>query len=262
MGEDTPMQLVGNGVISSGQLNTNIGTASQVNFICGQLPQADSRINIFHHIPQNLWLAVGASLNGGIVMKWLQNNILSGYSSFSEMSKAAARSKAGANGVVMLPFLNGERSPYMDEQAKAILFGMTLSTNQNDIIRAAMESIVFSFRDCIQVFQEMGLSMKEEIVASGGGAKSPVWLQIQADILQKVIKLTKEEEDASKGAALAAGVGCGIYQSLEEARDITVKWSDVVYEPNKNNKAVYDERFSVYQLIYKQNKELFVSKMI
>ncbi len=256
-GGDTPMQLAGNGVVTPGQLNTNIGTASQINCICSDLPKTDLRINLFHHISQKSWIAAGASLNGGIVMKWLQNNVLSGFSSFSDMSKAAATSKAGANGVIMLPFLNGERAPYMDEYAKAILFGMTLSNDQNDIIRAAMESVVFSFRDCISVFQEMGLPMQEEIVASGGGAKSPIWLQIQADILQKTIKVTKEDEDASKGAVLAAGVGCGIYKSMEEAKTATIQWSDRIYEPNEKNRLVYDESFAVYQKLYRQNKALF-----
>ncbi len=170
-GGDTPMQIVGNGIVKSGQLNTNIGTANQINCVCDFLPKFDARVNLFHHIPQNGWIGVGAGLNGGILMKWLQNNVFTGYQSFSQMSGVAAESPAGANGLVWLPFLNGERSPYMDENAKAILFGMSLAHTREDIIRAAMESVVFSFRDCMRVFEEIHLPMQEEVIASGGGSK-------------------------------------------------------------------------------------------
>lgn len=257
-GGDTPMQLVGNGIIRNGQLNTNIGTANQINCICGFLPEADPRVNIFHHIPKQSWIVAGAGLNGGIVMKWLQNNVFTGFNSFEQMSQAAELSPAGANGIVWLPFLNGERSPYMNENAKAILFGMTLSHTRNDIIRAAMESVVFSFRDCIEVFKNTGLDIQEEIIASGGGAKSRLWLQMQADILQKAIRVTEGDEDAGKGAAIAAGVGCGLYASLEEGCARAVHFSEQIYEPDVTKSGVYDERFQTYLALYENNKKLFV----
>ena len=256
-GGDTPMQLVGNGIVGSGQLNTNIGTANQINCICSALPKLDPRINIFHHIPQDTWLAVGAGLNGGILMKWLQNNVFTGYRNFEQMSEAAAKSPAGAKGLVWLPFLNGERSPYMDENARAILFGMTLAHTREDIIRAAMESVVFSFRDCMGVFEELRLPMEEELTASGGGSKSGLWLQMQADILQKPIKVTEGDEDACKGAAIAAGVGCGIYATLEEGCLAAVRFCDVVYEPLAKNREVYENAFHTYLALYRNNKELF-----
>lgn len=256
-GGDTPMQLVGNGMLSPGQLNTNIGTASQINGIFRSLPQTDGRINIFHHIPEHIWLAVGAGLNGGIIMKWLQNNIFRGYENFDQMSRAASESPPGAGGVVCLPFLNGERSPYMDGNAKAILYGLTLSHTRNDIIRAAMESVVYSFRDCINVFRDMELPVGDEIIASGGGAKSDLWLQMQADILQKTILTTEEEEEACKGAAISAGVGCGIYASLEEGCLATVHLSCRRFEPQMQNSVIYEERFQTYLALYQNNKVLW-----
>ncbi len=257
-GGDTPMQIVGNGIVKSGQLNTNIGTANQINCVCDFLQKFDARVNLFHHIPQNGWIGVGAGLNGGILMKWLQNNVFTGYQSFSQMSGVAAESPAGANGLVWLPFLNGERSPYMDENAKAILFGMSLAHTREDIIRAAMESVVFSFRDCMRVFEEIHLPMQEEVIASGGGSKSTLWLQMQADILQRPIRVTKGDEEACKGAAIAAGVGCGVYASLEEGCRAAVRFGDRMYEPQVKNKEVYDKAFGIYLELYQNNKTLFV----
>lgn len=257
-GGDTPMQLVGNGIVRTGQLNTNIGTANQINCICGFLPKLDPRINIFHHIPEDAWIAVGAGLNGGILMKWLQNNVFTGYRSFEQMSEAAAESPAGASGLVWLPFLNGERSPYLDENARAILFGMTLAHTRDDIIRAAMESVVFSFRDCMRVFEELGLPMEEEIIASGGGSKSGLWLQMQADILGRPIRVMEGDEDACKGAAIAAGVGCGVYASLQEGCLAAVRPGGRIYEPQAENREVYEKAFQTYLELYRRNKPLFV----
>lgn len=257
-GGDTPMQLVGNGIVKRGQLNTNIGTANQINCVCDVLPKPDPRINMFHHIPPETWVAAGAGLNGGILMKWLQNNVFTGYENFEQMSGAAGKSPAGAKGLVWLPFLNGERSPYMDENAKAILFGMTLAHTREDILRAAMESVVFSFRDCMRVFEEMGLPMAEEIVASGGGSKSGLWLQIQADVLGRPVRVMEGDEEACKGAAIAAGVGCGVYASLQEGCLKTVHYSDRIYEPRTENREVYEKAFHTYLELYQNNKALFM----
>lgn len=256
-GGDTPMMLTGNGVIGDMQISTNIGTASQICYVCPFVPATGGKLNTFHHIPADKWISVGASLNGGVVLEWLRSTLLAKSAGFQDMDKIAQKSAPGANGVVMLPFLSGERSPYLDENAKGIFFGLTLSTTINDIIRSAMESIVFSFRNSMSVFKELNYSMKDEIIASGGGARSPLWLQLQADILQKTIRVNNGEEEACKGAALAAGVGCGIYDSLEQACSCVQKLSTVIYEPNPKNIAVYDHNFAIYRSLYENNKTLF-----
>lgn len=256
-GGDTPMLLTGNGVIVAGQLSTNIGTASQINCVCDAVPKSGDKLNTFHHIPSKRWISVGASLNGGIILKWLRSTFLPAIDGFQGMDAFANKSVPGAHGLVLLPFLCGERSPYLDENAKGILFGITLSTNLNDIIRSAMEGVVYSFKDCMRVFEEQKFSMQDEIIASGGGSRSPLWLQMQADILQKTIRVNEGEEEACKGAAIAAGVGCGMYSSLEQACNVVQRLSSVVYEPNLANQSVYEAGFAAYRELYKNNKDLF-----
>lgn len=256
-GGDTPMLLAGNGIVSEGELTTNIGTASQINCICRQAPEGWRHLNVFHHASKDLWFSAGASLNGGLVLKWARDVLMGGSISFSDMDRYAEASVPGANGVVLLPFLCGERAPYLDPNAKAILFGLKLSNTKADIVRSIMESVIYSFRDCMEVFSTLGLNMDNSITASGGGAKSPVWLQMQADILKKRIIVKCEAVEAARGAAIAAGVGIGIYASYDEASQkmpISIK---AVYEPNPENFAIYDRRFETYQNIYRRNKGLF-----
>lgn len=173
------------------------------------------------------------------------------------MTALAEKVPAGAEGLVFLPFLCGERSPYMDAKAKGIFFGLGLIHKREHMIRACMESVIYSFLDCMKVFEEIGIPMENKIIASGGGARSALWLQMQADILQKEIYTTKGREEACIGAAIAAGVGCGIYGSLEEGCAAVVKMDDRVYEPSRENYEVYMKNFETYRKVYRSNKELF-----
>jgi xylulokinase len=255
-GGDTPMQLLGNGVILPGQLSTNIGTASQINCITQGEPAADLRFNVFRHIPENRWIRAGAGLNGGIVLKWLKNTFFSSLD-YKEMDRLAAKSPAGAKGLVLLPFLCGERSPYMDPDAKGILFGLQLSHTKEDMIRCAMESVAYSFRDCLEIFRQADISLKGPIIASGGGASSPLWAQIQADVLGMEVLVRDSQEQAARGAAIAAAVGCGEYHSLEEGCKAAVSSHGTIYEPNLKNHTVYQEGFSIYRSLYQNNQGLF-----
>ena len=256
-GGDSPMQLVGNGLVSEGQLCTNIGTASQINYICRNPLNVWNKLNTFHHIPDNLWITVGASLNGGIALKWAKKAFFDNHVDFNGMDMLAKDSKPGANGVVFLPFLCGERSPYMNPDAKGILYGLTISTEQHDIVRSIMESVVFSFRDCLEVILANGQKTDDVIIAAGGGARSPLWLQIQADVLKKEIRVFDEAIEAAKGACLTAAVGAGLYSSFEEAAAELAPHKFTSYYPDPANFSVYDDRFEVYRSLYRNNVNLF-----
>ncbi|MBR5508782.1 MAG: xylulokinase [Lachnospiraceae bacterium] len=257
-GGDSPMQLTGSGVIHPGQLVTNIGTASQINCITDRVySDFYFRLNTFCHVAQDRWITMGAGLNGGMVLKWLKQNVFRDITSYDEMSSLASQAPAGAEGLVFLPFLCGERSPYMDARAKGILFGMSLLHTREHIVRACMESIIYSFFDCVKVFEELGIPMQDKIIASGTGTRSSLWLQMQADILQKEVHTTKGAEESCMGAAIAAGVGCGIYGSLEEGCAAVVRMDERVYEPQRDNYEVYMNNFELYRRIYQNNKELF-----
>lgn len=256
-GGDTPTLLAGNGLVSAGNLSTNIGTASQINCICAGVPEVWQHLNAFHHVADDLWIITGASLNGGIVLKWARDTLLGGTLDFEKMDALAEASPPGANGTILLPFLCGERAPYLDPKAKAVLFGLRLATTREDIIRSVMESVVYSFRDCMELLPDMDDGISHSVIASGGGVHSPVWLQMQADILKKSILVKNRAVEAAKGAAMAAGVGVGIYASFQEASQQAVPKTAKIYEPNPRNFSVYDERFQTYRAIYKSNRHLF-----
>ncbi|MBC8569370.1 xylulokinase [Zongyangia hominis] len=255
-GSDTTVQSVGNGLIRPGYVISNIGTASQV-ICCVNHPVYDRKLrtNTFCYPREDLWIVFGASLNGGIAQKWLRDNIFhtGNYRALDEMAETIP---AGSEGLLFLPYLCGERLPCLDPQARGMYLGLTVKHTQAHLIRAVMEGMVFALRDGLEIFKELGISA-DKIIASGGGTKSPLLLQIQADIYGKDIYTTQSKDQASFGAALCAGVGVGLFKSLEEACDNLITLSPVVTHPNPDNVKVYNEMYPLYAELYSRNKELF-----
>lgn len=256
-GGDSLMQLVGNGVVRAGQINTNIGTASQINCITDARPDVVGELNSFHHVVDDLWVRCGASLNGGIVLKWARSLFFHDSIRYSDLDAMAANATPGSGGIVFLPFICGERSPYLDDKAKGILFGLSLSSSPDEFVRSILESVVYSFRDCMRFFDSGIVASNEYIIASGGGAKSRLWLQLQADILGKPIRINTTSVEAAKGAAICAGVGIGVYESISDACAQVVHLSDELIEPDDKVRRIYDERFETYLELYSRNRELF-----
>jgi xylulokinase len=198
---------------------------------------------------------MGAHLSGGVALKWLKNNVL-GMDSFDEMNVCAGRVPAGSEGLLFLPYLNGERTPHNDPDAKAVYLGMTLKHTKDHLIRSTMEGIVYSMKESLSILKELGIRA-DRVIASGGGAKSPLFLQIQADMYDCPIYTNREKEQASLGAAITAAVGCGVFGSLEEACRRMVRLNEEVTEPNPEHVRVYEEEFLRFREIYRANKSLF-----
>lgn len=252
-GGDAIMQSVGNGIIKPGVISSNIGTAGQLtSAVASPVFDKQYRTNTFCHSKEDLWIIYGAHLNGGIVLKWLRNNYFPQFT-FREFDKAASEIPAGSEGILFLPYLSGERTPYHDPFAKGILYGMTLNHNYKHMIRAAMEGVIFSLRLSLEIFKELNIPI-EQVVASGGGAKSSVWIQMQADIFNKDIYTVSSDEAACTGAAIVAGVGVEIYKSIEQACFRIVKYNQAVTLPNLKNVKVYDEAFEKFKMLYQNNK--------
>lgn len=254
-GGDQPMQAVGNGMIGPGIICANIGTGSQLSCVVDR-PLFDPayRTNTFCHVG-GTWTIMGASLNGGIALNWLRDNFFQG-NGYASLNHSIEEVPAGSDGLIFLPYLAGERSPHMDSKAKAIFFGLTLRHNYKHFARAVMEGVTFSLREAMEIFYELGISC-DRVVASGGGAKSRCWLQIQADILGKEIYTSKCKEEACLGAAMIAGVGAGVYRSLGEACDQLVSYREEVIYPQRKNCEVYENQFQKYRQIYPCNRSLF-----
>lgn len=255
-GGDSLMMELGNGMIKNGLMASTIGTACHLTCAL-ESPVYDPllRTNTWCHAGERLWSISGAHLSGGVVLKWLKNNILE-MGSFDEMNECAAKIPAGSEGLLFLPYLNGERTPHNDPNARAVYLGMTLKHTKEHLIRAAMEGIVYSMKESYAILQSLGIP-GNRIIASGGGAKSALLRQIQADMYDCPVYTNREKEQASLGAAITASVGCGYFKDYEEACERMVKLKDEVTEPNPEHVRIYNEEFKRFREIYKANKKLF-----
>lgn len=258
-GGDTLMQGVGNGIIAPGVFAANIGTACQISGGFHE-PVYDKkfRTNTFCHIKEDMWMMMGAHLSGGVALKWLMDQILE-LESFEDMTSLASAAPAGSEGLVFLPYLNGERTPYNDPNAKGIYFGMTLKHGRAHMIRSTMEGIVFGLRTSLEIFKGLGIGY-HKIVASGGGARGQLFLEMQADIFDCEIYTNQGNEQAGIGAAITAAVACEEYADYEEACGKIVHMKEEVVIPNRENQKYYEEQFAVFRELYGHNKDLFALK--
>jgi len=256
-GGDQSMQAVGNGVIRPGILSSTIGTGGQL-FITIDKFTYDPKLRIHtfcHAIPDHYHLE-GAILSAGLSLKWLKENILHTLDAYPILDREVEKISAGSEGVIFLPYLLGERSPYMNPQARGVFFGLSLKHHQTHLMKAVMEGVVFALRDCLEVFEELGIKI-EQVIASGGGAKSRVWRQIQADIFNKEISMTHSIEPAAMGAAILAGIGVGIYKDVEDGCRKVVKLKEEKTKPIPENVDMYNKRFEIYKYLYQDLKEDF-----
>ncbi len=255
-GGDQFMQAVGNGIVTPGIASLTIGTGGQV-FTPSTEPLYDKqlRTHTFAHSIQGMWGIMGASLASGLSLKWLKNNIL-GLSTYQEMNAFAEKVEAGSEGVVYLPYLTGERTPHMDSYAKGMFFGLKYRHSREHLIRAVMEGVAFSLRDSVEIFKSLGIHPKK-FVAAGGGATSEIWLKIQASILQTEIYTSKTVEQAAFGAAIVAGVGSGMFSTIQQACEQLITYNDTPIYPEKDTVEKYENTYQLYKDIYIQNKELY-----
>jgi len=256
-GGDQSMQAVGNGVIKPGILSSTIGTGGQLFTTIDKFTYDPKlRVHTFCHAIPNSYHLQGAILSAGLSLKWLKENILHTIDSYPIFDEEVEKIRAGSGGVIFLPYLLGERSPYMNPQARGVFFGLSLKHQRVHLIKAVMEGVVFALRDCLEVFEELGIKI-EQVIASGGGAKSRVWRQIQADIFNKEISMTQSIEQAAMGAAILAGVGVGIYKNTEEGCKKAVKPKKEKIKPIPENVDIYNKQFEIFKSLYQDLKKDF-----
>ena len=248
-GGDQVMQGIGNGVTAIGQASVNIGTSGQVSFLSDRAVRNPSlSTNTFCGYKQGRFITMGAIMNAGLCLKWWRN--LSGQSDYERLNADVNAVRPGSGGVVFLPYLNGERTPHLNPDLSGAFIGTNLSTGLPEMTRAVMEGVTYALNQCIELCGGLGLTVKDEIVASGGGARSDVWLQIQADVFDLPVKVAKTQEQAGLGAAIAAGTGAGIYAGIEEGCARTVRYRDEVFLPDSARHAVYKEYYALFKELY------------
>lgn len=248
---DQPAQSIGNGVIGPGRIISNIGTGGQISAFSSR-PAYDKKLrtNTFCHAIRNAWTIFGATLCSGMSLSWAKNKVFR-VGSYEEINAAVAAVSPGADGLIYLPYLSGERTPHMNPDARGVFFGMTLGQEQGHFLRAVMEGVTYSLRDCLGILQELGIDAPE-IIASGGATASPQWMQMQADILGKPVRVSRVKEQACLGSCLLAAVGTGVLPSLEEACGRFAVMDERVYLPDAANADVYREGYDTYRRLYER----------
>jgi xylulokinase len=247
-GGDQVMQAIGNGVTGPGKATVNIGSSGQVCFQCERpIRNPELSTNTFCSFRRGKWITMGATMSAGLSLKWFTG--LFGKVDYAALNGEIARLGPGSGGLIFLPYLNGERTPHVNPDLSGAFFGINLSTDKFQMARAVMEGVAYSLMQCIEVCGRLGLNASE-LIASGGGARSAPWLQLQADIYGIPLKTSVNQEQAGTGAAIAAGVGVGVFGSMEEACARVVKYNDKVYVPNRENNRAYQDYYALFKKIY------------
>ncbi|MFG0263505.1 MAG: xylulokinase [Novipirellula sp. JB048] len=257
---DCAAGAVGNGVVEQGVLSTSIGT-SGVMFVHSDQPQFDvaGRLHTFCHAVRGKWHMMGVNLTSGGALQWWVDSVLQGLAGIDRAERFAAATAeaqaiaAGSDGLLFLPYLNGERTPHADPHARGSFVGMNLTHTRGHLTRSVMEGITFALRDSLQIIESLWVPVRQ-LRASGGGSKSAFWRQMQADVFGKTMTRLQVEQGPAFGVALLAAVGDGAYSSIESACHATIK---IAEENNPDPKAAasYNRLFPIYRELYGRLKD-------
>jgi xylulokinase len=249
---DQAAGAIGMGVVKPGMVSATIGTSGVV-FAATARPSLDplGRIHTFCHAIPERWHVMGVTQAAGLSLRWFRDQFGAGLDDSRdpyERLTDEASVPAGSDGLLWAPYLMGERTPHLDPNARGALIGLTASHTRAQVIRAILEGVAFSLRDTLTIFKEIEVPI-ERIRLGGGGARSTLWRQIQADVYGQPVEVLAAEEGAAYGAALLAGVGSGAWSSVDEACEAAVSVSAQI-DPDKDNAALMDEQYQRYRAIY------------
>jgi xylulokinase len=213
------------------------------------IPDPEGRVHLFCHVDGGYHL-LGVTLAAGGSLRWYRDTFAP-HITYTDLMDMAQRALPGARGILFLPHLSGERSPHLDPDTRGAWVNLSLAHTQADLTRAVLEGVAFSLREALAVISE--ITPVHQLLATGGGARSSIWLQILADVLQTQLIAPKAEEGAAYGAAILARVGVGAYPNLEAAFKMLPQDSNTV-QPQVN--PVYEEAFKRYSLLYEALKAI------
>jgi xylulokinase len=252
-GGDQAAGAVGMGIVRAGTVSATIGTSGVV-FAASDKPALDraGRVHTFCHAVPGRWHVMGVTQGAGLSLRWFRDQFGAGTEDgrdpYERITAEAATVAPGANGLLWTPYLMGERTPHLDPHARAALVGLTASHTRAHVVRAILEGVAFSLRDTFEIFAEMNVPVGE-VRLGGGGARSELWRQIQADVYGHVAKIVEAEEGAAYGAALLAGVGAGAWQTVDQACDSVVRIKSSC-EPNPKAVAVLEQQYQMFRRVY------------
>lgn len=255
-GADNACGAVGSGIIEEGRVMVSIGSSGVV-LAQTNSPQADQkgRIHLFNHACPDSWYMMGVTLSAGMSYEWLQKKLFNCSIDYTKLDQLAEEIEPGSEGLIFLPYLYGERTPYNDAHARGVYFGISGKHDQRHFIRSVLEGVAFALKDSLELIKDKGIKIKQ-IRAIGGGAKSRIWQQILTDILGEEINLLNVEEGPAFGAALIAGVGVSVYNSFAEAVNRIIKVEKTILPGIKNAKR-YNQNYQLYKKLYYSLEEDF-----
>jgi len=251
---DNAAAAVGTGTVGDGRCNISLGTSGTI-FISSKEFGVDkfNALHSFAHADGNYHL-MGCMLSAASCNKWWMDDII-GTKDYPAEQKPITDDKLGENNVYYLPYLMGERSPHNNPDARALFIGMSLDSTRADMTQAVLEGVAFAIRDSFEVAKDLGINITETKIC-GGGAKSPLWRKIIANVLGIKVNIIESEEGPGLGGAMLAAVACGEYASVEEAAAKIVKVIDCV-EPDAALTAKYDAKYAKFKEIYPTVKGLY-----
>jgi xylulokinase len=263
---DNAAAAVGTGVVREGVSFTTIGTSGVV-FVHTDTMKIDprGRVHTLCCAVPGAWHMMGVTLAAGFSLHWFKDEFcqaereaarLLGDSPYKILDEAAARAPLGADRLLYLPYLQGERTPHRDPDCRGAFIGLSASHTRRELLRAVMEGVCYSLRDCAGIFAELGAPLSHTR-ACGGGATSAVWRQMLADVMGLPILTPKSKEGPALGAALLAGVGAGLYKSVPEACDAVIDFEEERQQPDADAHAAYDKLYAAYTAAYPALKGLF-----
>ena len=251
---DNAAAAIGTGTVGEGKCNISLGTSGTV-FIASKQFGVDKNnaLHAFAHA-DGYYHLMGCMLSAASCNKWFCEEIL-GSGDYAALQRDITPEKLGRNRVYFLPYLMGERSPINDTDARGAFIGLSMDTSRADMVQAVLEGVAFALRDSVEKAKELGIAITASNVC-GGGAKSPLWKTILANALNLRLDTVKTEEGPGYGGAILAMIGCGRFQSAEEACEALVSVTDSVY-PDPALAALYEEKYRRFRLLYPALKDTF-----
>ncbi len=256
---------VGSGIVERGPVSVTLGTSGVVfGYTDAPLREDKGRLHTFCHAVPGKWHVMGVSLSSGGSFRWLRDALgqeeksiaqLTGVDPYEILTAEAANAPSCCEGLLFLPYLTGERTPYADANARGVFFGLTLRHDKRHMVRAVLEGVAYSLRDSLELLRGMGIPI-QRVQAGGGGARSLVWRQVLADVFGTELVTINVTESTAYGAALLAGVGTGVYASVAEACAATIHVVDRV-EPDRDRQVMYEEYYPIYRSLYGALKPAF-----
>ena len=262
---DNAAAAVGTGVVEDGRAFTTIGTSGVV-FAHTHRPAIDpeGRVHTFCAAVPGAWTMMSCTLAAGLSLKWFRDTFCAaetqaadgmGVDPYVLLDEQAARSPIGANRLLFLPYLMGERSPLLDETSRGVFFGLSAIHTKRDMLRAVMEGVTYSQRHCLDVLRGMGVTF-DEMLACGGGGSSPFWRQMLADVYGCPVKTVASKEGPALGAAILAGVAAGLYLSVPQACATMIR-TNPAQQPDAAATARYLPYYELYVSLYPALRQSF-----